>query len=119
MPDSKNKPTNVRWAVFSLACGTSWLLYLHRYAFAIIKPELVEEWQLSKVELGFLDSAFSLSSTFFQFPLGVASDVLGVRWMLMGLILLWCLGLGMHAWAPSPRYLWYARATLGLGQSAV
>jgi sugar phosphate permease len=102
-----------------LACGTSWLLYLHRYAFAIIKPELAEQWHLDKVQLGWLDSALSLSYTLFQFPLGVASDIIGVRLMLTGLIVLWCFGLGMHAWAPAPRYLWYARATLGMGQSAV
>lgn len=113
------KPTNIRWAVFGLACSTSWLLYLHRYAFAIIKPELVKEWNLDKVQLGLLDSAFSLSSTFFQFPLGVASDLAGVHLMLTGLILLWCLGLGLHAWAKSPDQLWYARLTLGIGQSAV
>jgi len=119
MQDGDEKPTNVRWAVFGLACGTSWLLYLHRYTFAIIKPELVKEWDLDKVELGLLDSALSLTYTSFQFPLGVVADVLGVRIVLTGLILLWCLGLGMHAWSPSPKYLWYARATLGIGQSAV
>jgi hypothetical protein len=36
-----DKPTGVRWVVFGQACGTSWLLYLHRYTFALIKPELV------------------------------------------------------------------------------
>jgi ACS family glucarate transporter-like MFS transporter len=105
--------------VFGLACGTSWLLYLHRYAFAVIKPELVREWELSKVELGLLDSAFSLSSTLFQFPLGIATDSLGVHFMLTGLLVLWCIGLGMHASAKSPDQLWYARAAMGVGQSAV
>lgn len=119
MLTSNTRPTGFRWTVFGLACGTSWLLYLHRYAFALIKPELVREWKLDKVELGLLDSAFSFSSTFFQFPLGVTADLLGVRTVLTGLILMWCLGLGMHAWAPSPKYLWYARAVLGIGQSAV
>ena len=119
MSNANDKPTSVRWTVFGLACGTSGLLYLHRYTFALIKPELVQEWKLDKVELGLLDSAFSLSSTVFQFPLGVAADLLGVRIILTGLILLWCLGLGMHAWSPSPKFLWYARAVFGIGQSAV
>jgi sugar phosphate permease len=114
-----DKPTNVRWIVFGLACGTSWLLYLHRYTFALIKPELAREWKLDKVELGLLDSAFSTSATLCQFPLGIAADAAGVRLVLTGLIVLWCLGLGMHAWAPSPKYLWYARLTMGIGQSAV
>jgi ACS family D-galactonate transporter-like MFS transporter len=113
------RPTNVRWAVFGLACGASWLLYLHRYAFAVIKPELVKEWSLSKTELGLLDSAFSLTATLFQFPLGIAADALGVRLVLTSLVLLWCLGLALHAWAPTAGYLWYARATMGVGQSAV
>lgn len=118
-PDGEDGATNVRWAVFGLACGTSWLLYLHRYAFAVIKPELKREWELSTLDLGLLDSAFSLSSTLFQFPLGVATDWIGVHFMLTSLLLLWCCGLGMHAWAKSPDQLWYARAAMGVGQSAV
>lgn len=116
---SSERPTHFRWAVFVMACGTSWLLYLHRYIFALIKPELVREWDLGKDELGLLDSAFSIFYTGFQIPLGVATDVLGVHLMLTGMIVVWSIGLGMHAWAPSPRFLWSARAVLGVGQSAV
>jgi sugar phosphate permease len=113
------KPTNVRWTVFALASSTSWLLYLHRYAFALIKPKLVEEWQLDAQQLGALDSAFFITYSFFQLPLGVATDVWGVRLVLTGMIVVWTVGLGMHAMAGSSSQMWYARATLGLGQSAV
>jgi sugar phosphate permease len=112
-------PTNVRWVVFGLASTTSWLLYLHRYVFALLKPKLEQEWGLDNVQLGLLDSAFSLTATLFQFPLGVAADAVGVRIVLTGLILLWCGGLALHAAAPSAGYLWHARAILGAGQSAV
>lgn len=114
-----SEPTGVRWLIFSLACSTSWLLYLHRYAFAPIKKELIREWHLSRTDLGLLDSAFATTSIGFQIPLGVAADLWGVRLVLTGLILVWCLGLGLHAWVPAPQFLVYARATLGLGQSAV
>ncbi|MBL8825793.1 MAG: hypothetical protein JNM18_02325 [Planctomycetaceae bacterium] len=43
MSTTTPRPTNIRWIVFGLASSTSWLLYLHRYAFALIKPKLVEE----------------------------------------------------------------------------
>lgn len=112
-------PTNVRWSVFSLAFATSALLYLHRYVFAFIKPTLASEWGLSNTELGQLDSAFSVCYTLFQFPLGVLADVLGVHLVLSGLILVWCAGMGLMAWAPSVKWLWFSRATLGAGQSAV
>ena len=118
-PGLIEKPTRVRWTVFSLAFGTSWLLYLHRYAFAFIMPALKEEWDLSKSELGLIDSAFSLSYALFQFPLGIATDALGVRLILPVLIVVWCVGLALQAWVPGVLGLKLARGTFGLGQSAV
>jgi ACS family glucarate transporter-like MFS transporter len=105
--------------VFSLAFATSALLYLHRYVFAFIKPTLAEQWGLDNSELGQLDSAFSVCYTVFQFPLGVLADLLGVHLVLTGLILVWCAGMGLMAWAPSVTWLWLSRATVGAGQSAV
>ncbi|MCA9073356.1 MAG: MFS transporter, partial [Planctomycetaceae bacterium] len=52
-------------------------------------------------------------------PLGIVTDVIGAHFTLTAMIVVWSVGLGMHAWAPSPSYLWSARAVLGLGQSAV
>ena len=37
-PPSNQRPTQVRWLIFGLACAVSWLLYLHRYAWGAIKP---------------------------------------------------------------------------------
>jgi ACS family D-galactonate transporter-like MFS transporter len=113
------QPTNVRGRIFALACGTSWLLYLHRYAFSLIKPQLAEEWHLGSDQLGLLDSGFSLCYTVCQVPLGIAADVVGVHLVLTGMIVAWSIGLGMHAWAATTAQLWYARGLLGAGQSAV
>ena len=113
------RPTRVRWTVFSLAFSTSWLLYLHRYLFSFIKPTLSKEWGLSNTELGQLDSAFSLSYTVFQFPLGVVGDLFGVHLVLSLMILLWCSGLGLLACSSTARGLWYAQSLVGAGQSAV
>ena len=111
------RPTNVRWGIFALACGTSWMLYLHRYTFALIKPLLADEYGLGKDELGMLDAAFALCYMVFQIPFGILADAFGVRLVLFTLIFVWSIGLAMHAWAPNTASLWYARATLGLGQS--
>ena len=40
---SIERPTAVRWLVCGLACFTSWLLYLHRYAWGVIKPAFRSE----------------------------------------------------------------------------
>ncbi|MBT4865082.1 MAG: MFS transporter [Planctomycetaceae bacterium] len=117
MTDPQERPTNVRWMVFALGCGTSWILYLHRYTFALIKPKLQEEWELSNTELGVLDGAFSICYSLFQFPAGVAADVFGVHLFLGIIILLWSLALGLHAWAPTSGALWYVRALFGTSQA--
>src|SRR5262245_66066036 len=90
------KTTNVRWGVFALACGTSWLLYFHRYTFALIKPELKQQWRLGSDDLGLLDSAFFTSYTAFQIPLGIAGDIVGVRAILTLLIVVWSAGLALQ-----------------------
>lgn len=116
---SDTKPTNIRWAVFALAFGTSGLLYLHRYVFGFVKRTLAKEWDLSNTELGVIDNAFTVCYAVFQIPLGVAADALGVHLVLTLLMVIWFAGMGMMAWAPSTRWLWMAQATLGTGQSAV
>jgi ACS family D-galactonate transporter-like MFS transporter len=116
-PDANLRPTNVRWTVFALGCGASWLLYLHRYSFALIKPKLVEEWQLDTVQLGLLDTTFSVCYMAFQIPSGIAADALGAHLALGSMILLWSAALGLHAWAGDLATLRYARAALGLGQA--
>lgn len=113
------RPTNIRWIVFTMAFGTSWLLYIHRYAFSFIMPELKKEWGLETSELGWIDSAFQVSYAVCQVPVGIAADALGVRFILPILIVVWCIGLAMQAWAPNQATLGIARLTLGLGQSAV
>lgn len=107
----------MRWAVFALGCGTSWLLYLHRYTFALIKPKLQSEWNLSKTELGALDATFSTFYSTFQFPAGVAADLLGAHLFLGGIILVWSVALGLHAFAPNAAVLTPVRALFGLGQA--
>ena len=116
--DSPGRPSNVRWGIFTLACGTSWLLYFHRYMFALIKPDLKEEWDLGSDDLGLIDSIFSITYTGFQVPLGITADVVGVRIVLTLLILGWSVSLGLHALAPNFKVLAVARGALGITQSA-
>src|SRR5580704_3286011 len=90
LPPPIARPTQVRWLIFVLACAVSWLLYLHRYAWGVIKPSLKEEYpDLTDVDLGYLDSLFSLTYALGQVPGGMAGDVLGPRGVLALLIVLW------------------------------
>src|SRR5262249_12586391 len=56
LPSSSPRPTRVRWLIFVLLCAASWLLYLHRYTWGVIKPALrAENPGLTDTEVGWLD----------------------------------------------------------------
>lgn len=114
-----DRPTQFRKVVFVLACGTSWMLYLHRYVFGLIKPMLITEFGLTETELGLLDSGFSVFYAGSQVPMGLAIDSVGVRYMLTLSIYVWCVGLAMHALATGTSVLVGGRVVLGVGQSGV
>ena len=87
---SGNQPTQVRWIIFGLACAASWLLYLHRYAWGVVKPAFrAENPHLTDTEVGWLDSAFLATYAIGQVPGGAAGDLLGPRTVLTVLIFLW------------------------------
>ena len=57
-----SRPTRVRWLVFALACAASWLLYLHRYSWGVVKPAFQRDYpELTATELGV--SVLPLSAT--------------------------------------------------------
>ena len=110
-------PTNVRWIVFALSCATSWILYVHRYAFGIIKPKLTEEMGLDKVQLGVLDTVFNSAYLLGQLPTGIAADLFGPHLFLGSSIVLWSLSMGLQAWAPTVAALTSVRVMFGASQA--
>lgn len=111
------KPTRVRWLIFYLACITSFLLYLHRYSWGVIKVDVQQEMGLTKTELGWLDSAFLLPYALGQVPVGLASDLLGPRLLLSLSVLLWTTMLGCIAVVSGYWVIAAVQALFGLGQS--
>lgn len=111
------RPTSVRWLVFALGCAISWMLYLHRYTFGLIKPKLQEEFGWTPTQLGQLDAAFSSCYVLFQVPAGVLADVLGAHFFLGSIILAWSVALASVALAPDLVSMRLARAAFGAGQA--
>jgi nitrate/nitrite transporter NarK len=109
-----------RWIVFILACAVSWLLYLHRYAWGVVRPSLkAEDPSITDVQLGWLDALFNITYAVGQVPGGLAGDLFGPRLVLTLLLLLWS---GSVVWLASARgfgLLAGARAAFGLTQAGV
>ncbi len=90
-PPWGRRPTRVRWLIFALACGTSWFLYLHRYTWNFIRPELEKEFRFSNTELEGVFTIFNFSYAVGQIPSGILCDFFGPHVFLALIILLWSL----------------------------
>lgn len=123
MPDAvasapARQPTGVRFLVLGLACGLSFLLYLHRYAWGFIKKDVGDEFGWDPVTLGWLDSLFPLSYGVAQVPSGMACDWFGARLLLGGSVLAWSLALALFALASSLTAFAAGRLVFGTAQAS-
>src|SRR5262245_2547514 len=95
----------------------SFLLYLHRYTWGILRVELSREFGWDNTTLGWLDSAFMVSYAAGQIPGGMLGDWFGPRLVLTGMALVWSLTMGGMALARSFSSMAGARALFGLAQA--
>jgi sugar phosphate permease len=119
IPRPTDRPglSGLQWRVFALACGTSFLLYLHRYSWNIVGPRLQEDFGLSNTEAGFLFSLFYYTYFAAQIPSGVVIDRFGPHRFLGVAIVAWSLaiaGIGLSASLP---ILGGCRLLLGMAQA--
>ena len=91
--DGLPRPTAVRWRVFALACGASFLLYLHRYSWNLVGPKLQEEFSLSHTQSNVLFSLFYYTYAAGQIPSGVVIDRFGPHRFLSVSIVAWSVAL--------------------------
>lgn len=103
--------------MFALVAGTSFILYMHRYTWNFIRPELKKEFDFNNTELGVLDTAFNASYASGQIPGGIVCDLFGPHFVVGAIIGLWSLILACMGMAGSLQGLAVARAGFGIGQA--
>jgi sugar phosphate permease len=116
-PPAGQAPTNRRWVIFALASGTSWFLYLHRFTFNVIRPELEAEFNLTNTELDSIFALFNLTYALGQIPGGIICDLFGAHIFLAVLIISWSLVLPFVGLAGSLTGLSAARLAFGAAQA--
>ncbi len=119
---AESREKRPRWmpgrpTVFALAATTSFLLYLHRYTWNLIRPEIEAEYGLSNTQLEALGSAFFFPYALGQIPGGVLCDLFGPHLFLVVVILAWSLLLPAHGLAGSFSALLAVRGGFGFAQA--
>jgi MFS family permease len=103
--------------VLCLACGISFVLYLHRYTWGFIKADLEKEFHWDPVTFGWLDGLFPASYGLAQIPSGIVCDWFGAHFLLGSSVVLWSLALGGVALATGLTSMAIARLTFGVTQA--
>jgi sugar phosphate permease len=111
------RPTNLRWRTFALACGASFLLYLHRYTWNIVGPKLQEDFRFSNTQSGLLFSLFYYTYAGGQIPSGIVIDRFGPHVFLSVSIVAWSLAIAALGRTSSLPMLGFWRLVFGLAQA--
>ncbi|MCA9084456.1 MAG: MFS transporter [Planctomycetaceae bacterium] len=106
-----------RMVVFWLASGTSFFLYLHRYTWNVIRPELQKEYGFSNTTLEAFGTAFYATYAFGSIPTGIAADFYGPHIVLTVIILAWAVILPFHGLTGNVYGLGFVRLLFGAAQT--
>ena len=109
-PVDLQRPTNVRWLIFGLASLASYINYVHRYSWGVIKPYLLEDGVVTEQQMGWLDGLIGITYGLGQFPGGLAGDLLGPHAVIPVSAVLW----SIVAAAPAVVATFYGLATIRL-----
>ncbi|MEZ5360925.1 MAG: MFS transporter [Bryobacterales bacterium] len=82
-------PTRIRYTVILLALLVDMTSYMDRVCISVAAPALEQEFSLSKAQMGWVFSIFSLAYFLGQTPWGMLADKLGARKIVTGAIVWW------------------------------
>ena len=112
-----SRPTNVRRQVFALACGASFLLYLHRYTWNFVGPKLEDEYNLTNTQVTFLASLFYYTYAIGQIPSGVVIDRFGPHKFLSAIVVAWSAAMVVIGQTSNFLLLGFSRLLFGAAQA--
>ncbi|MBI1354672.1 MAG: MFS transporter [Acidobacteria bacterium] len=83
------RPTRIRYTIYLLALLVDMTSYMDRVCISVAAPALEQEFALSKSQMGWVFSIFSLAYFLGQTPWGMLADRLGARNIVAGAIVWW------------------------------
>ncbi|MCP9494880.1 MAG: MFS transporter [Pyrinomonadaceae bacterium MAG19_C2-C3] len=82
-------PTRARYKVLSLLVTLASLTYLDRLCISAAAPAIIQEFNFTPVQMGYIFSAFTLTYALFEIPSGWLGDRFGTRKALTRIVLWW------------------------------
>src|SRR5713226_8656468 len=89
LPDENDRLTHVRYQVLAFTVALAAVTYLDRVCIARTADDMMRELGLSKVQMGFVFSAFTIAYALFEIPSGAWGDWIGPRRVLTRIVVWW------------------------------
>lgn len=83
------KPTRVRYKVAGLTFLLAMITYLDRVCIATVAPSIMADFPLTKVQMGYIFSAFALAYAAFEIPTARFADKIGTHAILTRIVVWW------------------------------
>lgn len=110
-------PTNTRnWVIF-FAVTLAVITYVDRVCISQAAPQMQQDLGLSKEQMGWAFTTFSIAYALFEIPGGWLGDRIGPRKVLMRVVLMWSLFTIATGWAWSLASLLVFRFLFGVGEA--
>lgn len=91
---------NTRWRFFALLFGFSFLSYAMRQNMQVAGEQIMPEYGLTEMQLGWIYGAFAWGYALLQLPGGILGERLGVRRIMTIMVSLWVLTSALTALLP-------------------
>jgi MFS family permease len=109
--------SQVRYWVLAFAVALASITYLDRVCIAQTAGEMMRDLSLTKEQMGFVFSAFTLAYALFEIPTGIWGDRIGTRRVLTRIVVWWSSFTIATAWAAGYRSLLAVRFLFGMGEA--
>jgi ACS family hexuronate transporter-like MFS transporter len=110
-------PTRTRWFILALLFLITTNNYLDRILLGILSPVILEDLKFSKIQYGYVSSAFQFAYAVGFLLMGKLIDRYGTRIGYSVAIVWWSVAAALHAFSRHWYDLGFWRAMLGLGES--
>jgi len=113
----KLRRTNFRWVICGMVAAMALILFLDRTSISVAAPMMMQEFGLSKTQMGLVFSAFAWGYAIGNVPGGWLGDRYGPRLVLTGMVLFWSVMTFATAHAVGLASLLAIRFVFGLGEA--
>jgi len=113
------KATRMRWFLGAVMFLISFISYMDRVNLSVATPAIMKEFTFSKIEIGWMQTAFFIGYSLMQIPGGILPEIFGHRRIVALAVSWWSVFTGLTAYGSGFISFLAIRGLFGLGEGPI